>query len=117
PVASLEDPTRLPHQRGADIEVVSPKPAGVTAEVIKGLAFNRWRPSDDRLVAADPFNLRLIRIDIRTGPPEVIAAGPRLFNFPLATQFLPPVAGIQSLVVVSDQEHRLPAIHPAISTA
>lgn len=116
PVASLEDPTRLPHERGADIEVVSPKPAGVTAEVIKGLTFNRWRPDDHRLVAADPFSLRLIRINIQTGQREVIAADPLLFNFPVAAQFLPPAAGIQSLVVVSDQEHRLAAINAAIST-
>jgi hypothetical protein len=116
PVASLEDPTRLPHQRGADIQVVSPKPAGVTAEVIKGLTFNRWRPNDHRLVAADPFNLRLIRIDIQTGERETLAADPVLFNFPVAAHFLPPIAGIQSLVVVSDQEHRLAAINAAIST-
>src|SRR5262245_2427857 len=116
PVASLEDPTRLPHERGADIQVVSPKPAAVSAEVIKGLTFNRWRPDDHRLVAADPFSLRLIRINIQTGQREVIAADPLLFNFPVAAQFLPPVAGIQSLVVVSDQEHRLAAINAAIST-
>lgn len=39
-----------------------------------------------------------------------------LFRFPVAAQFLPPIAGIQSLVVVSDQEHRLAAINAAIST-
>ena len=116
PVASLEDPTRLPHERGEDIQVVSPKPAGVTAEVIKGLTFNRWRSDDHRLVGADPFNLRLIRINIDTGQREVIAEGPLLFNFPVAAQFIPPVAGIQSLVVVSDQEHRLAAINAAITT-
>src|SRR5262249_59929065 len=107
PVASLEDPARLPQERGADIEVVSPKPAGVTAEVIKGLTFNRWRPNDHRLVAADPFNLRLIRIDIHTGQREVIAADPMLFNFPVAAQFLPPIGDIQTIVVVSDLEHPL----------
>src|SRR5262249_22145063 len=116
PLVSLEDPTRLPHQRGADIEVVSPRPAGVAAEVMKGLAFNRWRPADDRLVAADSFNLRLVRINIHTGEREVLASDPTLFNFPVGAQFLPPVGGIQTIAVVSDQEHRLAAINAAIST-
>ena len=40
----------------------------------------------------------------------------RLFNFSVATAFLPPVEGdVSPLVVSSDQEHRLAALNPGIA--
>lgn len=115
PVASLLDQTRAPHERGDDIELVSPMPASAVAETLKGLTWNRWNPGDRRLVAVDPFRLQIIRIDIDTGAREVLAQHDLLFNFPVAAAWLPPGRGPFSIVVASDQEHRLAALNGAIS--
>jgi len=115
PIASLTDPTRTPDQRAADIQVVSPRPAGAV-ETFEGLAFNRFDAGDDNLYASDSFRLQIIRIDVRTGARTVLASDPRLFNFPTEMQFLPPVSGHDraSLFVANDQEYRLAAINAGI---
>lgn len=112
PVASLRD-ARAPWQRAADIAPVSPKPADVLAETLKGLAFNNWTGDPD-LYVTDPIHQRLLRIDVSTGERDVVADEPSLFNFGVAAQFLPPVLGVTPLVVSSDQEHLLASLNVAI---
>jgi len=112
PIASLAD-ARAPHLRAADITVVSAPPAGVP-ETLKGLVFNP-HGNKHHLYATDPFHLRLIRIDVRTGARTVVADDPLLFNFSVAAAFLPPVLGISPMVVASDQEHRLAALNMALT--
>lgn len=114
PIASLTD-GRAPFQRAADIEVVSPRPAG-EVETFEGLAFDRFDRHDHHLYASDSFRLQIVRIDVHTGTREVIAADPTLFNFPVEMQFLPKHHGRHSLVVASDQEYRLAAINAGITT-
>jgi len=116
PVASLLDGSRTPVQRAQDIQTVSPRPEGTAVETLKGLAFNRFNPADRWLYVGDPFRLRLLRVDVTTGERQVVGEDPRLFNFSVATAFLPPVHGDESpLVVSSDQEHRLAALNPGIA--
>jgi hypothetical protein len=115
PLSTLHDASRTPDQRAEDIEVVSARPSGVEVESLAGLAFNRWDPTDDHLYASDSFKLQIIRIDTHTGEREVLVHDPRLFNFPVSLQFLPPIGGYQPLVVASDQEHRLAGINAAIT--
>ena len=114
PSQSLATP-RLPHQRAADIQVVSPKPDAGDFDTLKGLTFNRWDPSDGGLYVTDPFHLRLIRIDVTTGQRTVLAADPLLFNFPVSAKFLPPVRGRPTIVISSDQEHRFAALNAALN--
>jgi hypothetical protein len=113
PVAVFDDP-RLPHERATDIEIVSPRADAGDFDTLKGLTFNRWDPRDDALYAADPFHLRIVRIDVITGGRTVIADDPALFNFPVSMKFLPPVRGQASLVVSSDQEHRFAPLNAAL---
>jgi hypothetical protein len=113
PIAVFSD-ARLPHQRAADIQVVSPRPDPGDFDTLKGLTFNRWDASDGGLYATDPFHLRLIRIDVTTGQRTVVAADPLLFNFPVSAKFLPPVLGRPTIVVSSDQEHRFAALNAAL---
>ena len=101
PLRSLVDPSRTPEQRAQDIVAVSPRPPG-TVETFEGLAVNRFAAHDDGVYAADSFNLRILRIDPRTGAREVIASDALPFNFPVRLQFLPPiVTGSPPLLVVA----------------
>jgi hypothetical protein len=113
PVASFTD-ARPPHERAADIEIISPRPEDAEFDTLKGLTFNPWDPRDEDLYAGDPFNLRIVRIDITTGERTVIVEDPVLFNFPVSMRFLPPVRGQYSLVVSSDQEHRFAPLNAAL---
>lgn len=113
PVAVFDD-ERAPWERAADIEIVSPRPDGELFDTLKGLTFNPWDPRDDRLYAADPFRLRVVRIDVETGERTVLAEDPVLLNFPVSMKFLPPVHGCPSLVVSSDQEHRFAPLNAAL---
>ncbi|MFG6486522.1 hypothetical protein ACG04R_07570 [Roseateles sp. BYS78W] len=114
PMASLLDATRSPAARAADIQPVSPRAAGTASETLHGLAFDRARPGDDALYAADSLQLRIVRIDTRDGSRRVVASDATLFNFPSKLQFLPPVNGLAPLLVASDQEHRLKLINAAL---
>lgn len=113
PIASLSDANRAPHDRGDDIEVVTPRAQNQPFEILKGLAFSA-DPSDDRLFALDALGLGALRIDVGTGAREPLVQSATLFNFPVAAQFLPPRFGVSPVVVVSDQEHRLAAFNTAI---
>lgn len=113
PIAVLDD-DREPFERADDIEVVSPRPDAGDFDTLKGLTFNPHDHHDTGLYAADPFHLRLVRIDVDTGRRTVIADDPELFNFPVSMKFLPPVQGVPSLVVSSDQEHRFAALNAAL---
>ena len=113
PVVVFDD-MRLPHQRAADIEVVSRRPDAGDFDSLKGLTFNPWDPDDDALYAADAFHLRIVRIDVATGERTVIAEDLALFNFPVSMKFLPPVRKHPSLVVSSDQEHRFAPLNAAL---
>lgn len=115
PLASLGDMTRSPQQRADDIVDVSPRAADVASESLKGLTFNRWKPSDTRLYVTDTIGRRVLRINTNTGAREVVADDPVLFDFPVSAQFLPPVGGISPLVVASDQEYRLAALNALIT--
>jgi hypothetical protein len=116
PTASLRDTRRTPQQRAADIELVSARPPDPAGAVLKGLSFNRFDANDDGLYALEAAAMRVVRINVRTGARSVLVDDPRLFNFPVATAFLPPVAGLTPLVVSSDQEHRFVGINAAITT-
>jgi hypothetical protein len=113
PIAVFDD-ARLPHERAADIEVVSPRPDPGDFDTLKGLTFNPYDPQDDGLYATDPFHLRVLRIDVQSGVRTVIADDPELFNFPVSAKFLPPVQGVTTLAVSSDQEHRFAALNAAL---
>jgi hypothetical protein len=112
PVASLFD-DRTPEERAEDIVLVSPKPRQVLVEQLLGLAFDPFRPQEHWLYAADSLQLRMIRIDVRTGKRQLLADDPELFNFPSSTAFLPPVFGKSQLVVVSNQQQLTPLTNDA----
>jgi hypothetical protein len=116
PLASLSD-AREPWQRAADIRLVSAKPAEVQVEELLGITFDRNRPHDPYLYAADALQLRVIRIDVRNGKRTVIADDPTLLNFPSSLAFAPTIApGVPSaLLVVSNQQHRTVALNDAIT--
>jgi hypothetical protein len=113
PLAVLDD-DRLPFARADDIETVSPRPDTGDFDTLKGLTFNPYDSHDDALYATDPFHLRILRIDVATGERTVVADDPELFNFPVSAKFLPPVNGVTTLAVSSDQEHRFAALNAAL---
>lgn len=118
PLAILDD-SRTPWDRAADIHVASPKPDGIVVEQLLGLTFNPYDANDKWLYAADSLQLQIIRIDPATGERQVVANDAKhdsfLFNFPSSTSFLPPVTQEPStLVVVSNQQHRLTFLNDAI---
>ncbi len=113
PIASLDD-ARPPFARADDIELLSPAPPGASADVLKGLSVDVYG-DPDALYAASPLELAVIRIDLETGARETVIADGPLFDFPVATTFLPPRFGSTPLVVVSDQEHRWTGINAALT--
>jgi hypothetical protein len=115
PLATLFD-SRAAWRRASDIRFVAGKSASVPVEELLELQFNPFDASDRHLYAADALQLRLIRIDIRTGARQVVADDPRLFNFPSALGFVPPKPGEpQALLVLSNQQHRNPLTNQAIA--
>jgi hypothetical protein len=110
---TLRDSSRTAEERAEEIEVVSARAEG-TLEVLHGLTFNQYNRRDTRLYATDPFNMQVIRIDVETGEREVLLRDPALLNFPVASFFAPPILGVQSLFVASDQEHRFAALNQGI---
>jgi len=114
PLAILSD-DRLPYQRAADIHLVAPTPSDVEVEELLDFSFNPFNPLDHYLYAADPLELRVIRIDLATGARHVVAAGPELFDFPSSLGFLPPIGGVSELLVVSNQQERTPLTNDAVS--
>lgn len=115
PVAALSDPTRSPAARATSIVTVSARPDGVI-EALEGPSFDRFSPASPWLYVGDPFHLQLLRINVDTGAREVVSSDAQLFNFSIATTFLPPILGVHTLVVSSDQEYRLAQLNPGIPT-
>lgn len=120
PLDSLFD-DRLPHERAADIQLVSPKPSHIAVEQLLNITFNPFEPDEPYLYAADSLQLQVIRIDIRTGERQVVANDPKLLNFPSSLAFVPGPGkgkgkgGPSTLLVVSNQQHRNPLLNDAIS--
>ena len=97
---------------------MSVKPPGVEVEELLGLTVNPFDRHDPYLYAADALQLRVIRIDPRNGARKVIADDPVLFNFPSSLAFLPPLdphSGA-TLLALSNQQHRTPALNDAITS-
>jgi hypothetical protein len=114
PLATLFD-SRPPWRRAADIRLIAAKDASVAVEELLEMQFNPFDPSDRHLYAADALQLRLIRIDPRTGARQVVADDPKLFNFPSSLGFVPPAPGEPTaLLVLSNQQHRNPLTNDAI---
>ena len=88
PIRVLLDDTRPPLERAERIVTVTPRKNPL--ESLKGITFNRWDRDDPWIYAGDPFALQLIRVHSRTGRREVLSTDARLFNFTVATAFLPP---------------------------
>jgi hypothetical protein len=86
-------------------------------ESLKGITFNRWDPKDPWIYAGDPFSLKLIRVNSRTGRRQVLSGDARLFNFTVAATFLPPTrhGGRNPLVTTSDQEYRWAPTNAALN--
>ncbi|MEW5850986.1 MAG: hypothetical protein AB2A00_19525 [Myxococcota bacterium] len=111
PLAVFDD-DRAPWDRAADIQDVFVRPAGEIG-TMKGLLFSRDNPDDNTLYALEPFNLRLVRIDVASGERTVVLDDPVLFNFPVAAAFLP-ANGMDVMVITSDQEQRLPFLNAGL---
>lgn len=112
PLSVFSD-ARAPWERAGDIEDVFVRPAGEVG-TMKGLVFNRYNRTDRSLYALEPFNLRLVRINVETGDRTVLLDDPVLFNFPVGATFLP-FPGLGEMVITSDQEHRLAALNAALT--
>lgn len=116
PLASLSD-AREPWQRAADIRLVSAKPAAVLVEELLGITFDPNAPHDPYLYAADALQLRVIRIDVRSGARQVVADDPALLNFPSSLAFVPSHGhGVPPLLLaISNQQHRTVILNDAIT--
>ena len=117
PLSILSD-HRQPYQRAADIRMLSPKPSNVQVEELLDATFNQFNPDDPYLYAADAMQLRLIKIDTRTGQRSVVADDPKLFNFPASVAFLPPLLpglGLSEIAVVSNQQQNTPITNDAVT--
>lgn len=113
PLSILSD-NRQPYQRAADIRLVAPTPSDIEVEELLDFTFNPFNPADPYLYAADPLQLQVIRIDLSNGARQVVAGGPKLFDFPSSLGFLPTVGPVSELVVVSNQQERTPLTNDAV---
>jgi hypothetical protein len=114
PLAILSD-DRKPYQRAVDIQLVAPTPPEVQVEELLDFSFNPFNPLDRYLYAADPLKLRVIRIDLSNGARQVVATGPKLFDFPSSLGFLSTIGPVSELVIVSNQQERTPLTNDAVS--
>ena len=114
PIRVLLDDSRPAAERAQRIVTVDA--AQEPLESLKGITFNRWDRDDPWIYAGDPFALQLIRVHSRSGRREVLSTDARLFNFTVATAFLPPRrrGGPNPLVTASDQEYRWSATNAAL---
>jgi hypothetical protein len=110
---SVFDDGRAPHERAASIETISSRPVG--EEILAGMTFNEYDPSDGHLYFTMPTGLKVMRLDLATDTREVVGDDPTLFNFPVTVQFLPPVLGVTPLLIGSDQEHRILGVNELIT--
>ena len=80
PIRVLLDAGKPAAERAMRMTAVTKKADG-DLESLKGITFNRWDPSDPWIYAGDPFHLKLIRVDSRTGKRQDVSTDARLFNF------------------------------------
>jgi hypothetical protein len=114
PLAILTD-NRQPYERAADIRLLAPTPSDIQVEELLDFSFNPFNPFDRYLYAADPLQLRIIRIDLTNGDRQVVADDPKLFDFPSSFGFAPTIGPVSELVVVSNQQERSPLTNDAVS--
>jgi hypothetical protein len=114
PLSILSD-DRQPYQRAADIRLVAATPSDVEVEELLDFSFNPYNPLDRYLYAADPLQLEVVRIDLTTGARQVVASGPKLFDFPSSLGFAPTIGPVSELFVVSNQQERSPLTNDAVS--
>jgi hypothetical protein len=114
PLTILSD-SRPPYQRAADIRLVAATPANVEVEELLEFSFNPYNPFDRYLYAANPLQLQIIRINLANGSRQVVASGPKLFDFPSSLGFLPTIGPVSELVVVSNQQERTPLTNDAVT--
>ncbi len=114
PLSVFSD-SRPPHERASDIRLVSPKDDDVLVEQLLALTFDSSRPQDPYLYAADSLQMRIVQIDVRDGSRRIIASDPTLFNFPSSMAILPRPGCRSSLLVISNQQHRLTLTNDAIT--
>jgi hypothetical protein len=112
---SILSDNRQPYQRASDIQLVAATPANVQVEELLDFSFNPFNRSDPYLYAADPLQLQVIRIDLSNGARQVIASGPKLFDFPSSLGFLPTIGLVSELLVVSNQQERSPLTNDAVT--
>jgi len=117
PLAILND-HRQPYQRAADIRLLSPTPSNIQVEELLDFQFNPFDRTDTDLYAAHGMQLEITRINTTNGQRTVIANDARLFDFPSALAFVPPVPGLdgpKTLAVVSNQQERTPITNDAVT--
>jgi hypothetical protein len=116
PISVLLDSSKPAIERAAKITALTTKADG-DLESLKGITFNRWDPKDPWIYAGDPFHLKLIRVNSKTGKRETLSDDARLFNFTIATTFLPPTrhGAANPLVTTSDQEYRWSPTNAALN--
>jgi hypothetical protein len=115
PISVLLDSSTPAAERARRIVEVAPKVNAI--ESLKGITFNRWDPKDPWIYAGDPFGLKLIRVNSKSGKRQVLSSDARLFNFTIAATFLPPTRhrGKNPLVTTSDQEYRWSPTNAALN--
>jgi hypothetical protein len=115
PISVLLDAKKPALDRAKQITEVTPKVGAI--ESLKGITFNRWDPKDPWIYAGDPFALKLIRVNSRTGKRQVLSTDAKQFNFTIGATFLPPThhGGENPLVTTSDQEYRWAPTNTAIT--
>jgi hypothetical protein len=114
PLSILTD-HRQPYQRASSISLVAATPAWIEVEELLDFQFNPYDPFDNHLYAAQGLQMSVIRVDVSNGNREVLATGPTLFDFPSSLGFLPPVFGVNRLVVASNQQERSPITNDAVT--
>ncbi|MDA0160217.1 hypothetical protein OM076_08080 [Solirubrobacter ginsenosidimutans] len=116
PIKVLLDSSKPAVERAEKIKTLTAKADG-DLESLKGITFNRWDPKDDWIYAGDPFHLKLIRVNSRTGKREVLSDDSRRLDFTIAATFLPPVrhGAANPLITTSDQEYRWSPTNAALN--
>jgi len=112
PLAILSD-RRAPYQRAGDIRLLAPTPADLPVEELLDFGFNPYNEKDRYLYAAEPVQLKVIRIDPENGQRQILADDASLLDFPSSLAFLPSAGPLTELLVVSNQQERSPLTNDA----
>jgi hypothetical protein len=106
---------RQPYQRADSIRLVAPTPGDVPVEELLDFTFDPFNPADPYLYAADPLQMKVIRIDPASGRRQVLAENSALFDFPSSLAFLPTGTPLSELLVASNQQERTPLTNDAVT--